>query len=296
MKLTENTKVRVKVPKHLYEAIQAELDKKHGMEEGHYGEKEMEEAESQTASLEEIAAAMDKALAFAKKLGKQIADKKDGSLTQKDQSRLVDNFRSKVREFSPLKPQMDESYEDNMEEGEEINEYVGINPADYDMVTLMGLGLPILTALLAVAKEKLGPKVANAIKSAIAKKKGEKQEMNEYVGINPADYDMVTLMGLGLPILTALLAVAKEKFGPKVASAISAAISKKKGGEETPDMEEALDLETLMEAVKDASKKKAAKKIAYKKVEDEKKKKEAKIAADKKAAMEKKKAVAAKKK
>jgi colicin import membrane protein len=33
MKLTENTKVRVKVPKHLYEAIQAELDKKHGMEE-----------------------------------------------------------------------------------------------------------------------------------------------------------------------------------------------------------------------------------------------------------------------
>ena len=34
MKLTENTKVRVKVPKHLYEAIQAELDKKHGMEEG----------------------------------------------------------------------------------------------------------------------------------------------------------------------------------------------------------------------------------------------------------------------
>lgn len=45
MKLTENTKVRVRVPKHLYEAIQAELDKKHGMEEGHYGDKEMEEGE-----------------------------------------------------------------------------------------------------------------------------------------------------------------------------------------------------------------------------------------------------------
>lgn len=45
MKLTENTKVRVKVPKHLYEAIQAELDKKHGMEEGEYGHKEMEEGE-----------------------------------------------------------------------------------------------------------------------------------------------------------------------------------------------------------------------------------------------------------
>jgi hypothetical protein len=35
MKLTENTKVRIKVPKHMYEAIQAELAKKHEMEEGY---------------------------------------------------------------------------------------------------------------------------------------------------------------------------------------------------------------------------------------------------------------------
>jgi len=40
MKLTENTKVRVKVPKHLYEAIQAELDKKHGMDEAISGKAE----------------------------------------------------------------------------------------------------------------------------------------------------------------------------------------------------------------------------------------------------------------
>jgi hypothetical protein len=44
MKLTENTKVRVRVPKHLYEAIQAELDKKHSMEEGNYDlENDLEE-------------------------------------------------------------------------------------------------------------------------------------------------------------------------------------------------------------------------------------------------------------
>jgi hypothetical protein len=46
MKLTENTKVRVRVPKHLYEAIQAELDKKHEMEEmatPHDGHEKMEE-------------------------------------------------------------------------------------------------------------------------------------------------------------------------------------------------------------------------------------------------------------
>jgi IMP dehydrogenase/GMP reductase len=52
MNLTENTKVRIKVPKHLYESIQAELgkmeEKKHedSMEEGNYDpENTMEEGE-----------------------------------------------------------------------------------------------------------------------------------------------------------------------------------------------------------------------------------------------------------
>lgn len=45
MKLTENTKVRIRVPKHLYEAIQAELDKKH-MEEGNYGDHDKMEEDS----------------------------------------------------------------------------------------------------------------------------------------------------------------------------------------------------------------------------------------------------------
>jgi len=226
MNLTENTKVRIKVPKHLYEAIQAELDKKHGMEE----------AESQTASLEEIAAAMDKALAFAKKLGKQIADKKDGSLTQKDQSRLVDNFRSKVREFSPLKPQMDESYEDTMEEGEEMKEYVGMSPDQMQIVDILGQ---------LIASGALGGAVLMAAKT--------------------------------------LYSFLKNKKSAKVSTEESA----------IEEIEEAFDFETLMEAMKDASKKKAEDKKkmteaeAKKKVEDEKKKKEAEA---------KKKAAAAKKK
>jgi len=226
MNLTENTKVRIKVPKHLYEAIQAELDKKHGMEE----------AESQTASLEEIAAAMDKALAFAKKLGKQIADKKDGSLTQKDQSRLVDNFRSKVREFSPLKPQMDESYEDTMEEGEEMKEYVGMSPDQMQIVDILGQ---------LIAGGALGGAVLMAAKT--------------------------------------LYSFLKNKKSAKVPAEESV----------VEEIEEAFDFETLMEAMKDASKKKAEDKKkmteaeAKKKVEDEKKKKEAEA---------KKKAAAAKKK
>jgi len=229
MNLTENTKVRIKVPKHLYEAIQAELDKKHGMEE----------AESQTASLEEIAAAMDKALAFAKKLGKQIADKKDGSLTQKDQSRLVDNFRSKVREFSPLKPQMDESYEDTMEE-DQVNEvlplYVGMSSAEMQAMELAG---QILAAVAAGTGLTAGiVNLAKKVKDKIKSKKSDEAPMAE-------------------------------------------------------EIEEAFDFETLMEAMKDASKKKAEDKKkmteaeAKKKVEDEKKKKEAEA---------KKKAAAAKKK
>jgi hypothetical protein len=60
-------------------------------------------ADDQQASVEEIAAAMDKAVAFAKKLAQQIANKKGGSLTQKDFFRLIDNFRSKVKDFGPFK-------------------------------------------------------------------------------------------------------------------------------------------------------------------------------------------------
>jgi hypothetical protein len=41
MRLTENTKIRIKVPKSLYEAIQAELDmKQNGMEEAVSGKTE----------------------------------------------------------------------------------------------------------------------------------------------------------------------------------------------------------------------------------------------------------------
>jgi hypothetical protein len=40
MRLTENTKIRIKVPKSLYEAIQAELDTKHGIEEAVSGKAE----------------------------------------------------------------------------------------------------------------------------------------------------------------------------------------------------------------------------------------------------------------
>jgi hypothetical protein len=70
------------------------------------GYDDLEEAKSineKEASVEEIAAAMDKAVAFAKKLAQQIADKKGGSLTQKDFFRLIDNFRSKVKSFGPFK-------------------------------------------------------------------------------------------------------------------------------------------------------------------------------------------------
>lgn len=55
---------------------------------------------------------------------------------------------------------------------EKLDEWVGLNPADYDMTTLLGLSVPILTALLAIGQQKLGP-AYDKIKAAIAKKKGE---------------------------------------------------------------------------------------------------------------------------
>jgi hypothetical protein len=103
MKLTENTKVRIRVPKHLYEAIQAELNKKDTMEEGDEPEETMEEADAQQASVEEVAAAMDKAVVEAKKRAQEIANKKGGKLTQSDFFSVIDKFRSKIKQFGPFK-------------------------------------------------------------------------------------------------------------------------------------------------------------------------------------------------
>jgi hypothetical protein len=154
MKLTENTKVRIKVPKHMYEAIQAELAKK---------------------------------------------------------------------------PEMEEGYEEKMEETE-VNEYVGMSPDQAQIVDILG--------------------------------------------------QLIAGGGLALGIKTALQ-VALDKIK-----------SKKSGDAEDKEpvvaeeeVEEALELETLMEAVKDIAKKKAEAK--KKKEAEEKKKKEAEA---------KKKAEAAKKK
>jgi hypothetical protein len=168
MKLTENTKVRIRVPKHLYEAIQAQLDKKHGMDEAISGKAE---------ELKD----------FYEKVKEQV----DGGTD-------LDSAISFV---------MNDLGMEMMEESEDINEYVGLNPADYDMTTLMGLGLPILTALLSVAQQKLGPKITNAIKSAIAKKKGGQEKPTEEMD---ETLDLKTLME-AVSAITKKEKMAKEK-------------------------------------------------------------------------------------
>jgi hypothetical protein len=295
MNLTENTKVRIKVPKHLYESIQAELGK-------------MEEAEGQQASVEEVAAAMDKAVAFAKTLAKQIADKKGGSLTQKDFSRLIDNFRYKVKSFGPFKTvsepeeinEGDYGHQDTMEE-DAINEYVGMNPAEVQAMELAGTILAAVAAGtgLTAGIVNLAKKVKSAIKS---KKSGETpmaegEEINEYVGMSPAEMQAMELAG---QILAAVAAGTGLTAGiVNLAKKVKDKIKSKKSSEDvmaesaSEEMEEALDFETLMEAVKVASKKKAEDK---KKKEVEAKKKKEVEDKKKKEAEAKKKAAATKKK
>jgi len=65
--------------------------------------KEANEREEPTISLEDAVKAMEDALTFAKKLGKQIANKKGGHLTEKDLARVVDNFRYKYKDYSQNK-------------------------------------------------------------------------------------------------------------------------------------------------------------------------------------------------
>ena len=103
--MNNNTRLRVRVPKALYESIQAELSKK-----------KINESDEKKASVQEIAAVIDKAVIFIKKLAQQIADKKGGSLTRKDVSRLVDNFGYKITDFGPFRmstSQDNQSYVDD---------------------------------------------------------------------------------------------------------------------------------------------------------------------------------------
>jgi methylglyoxal synthase len=205
MNLTENTKVRIRVPKHLYESIQAELAKQ------------------------------------------------------------------------------DHNEEETMEEGEEMKEYVGMSPDQAQVVEILG-------SLIAAGG--LGAAVKTALQMAVdkikSKKSGgeEKGDINEYVGMSPDQAQVVEILGsliaaggLGAAVKTAL-----QMAMDKIKSKKSGDAQAKEPVAEVEEMEEAFDFNTLMEAVKDLSKKKA----------DEKKKKEAeakkkKEAEDKKKADEKKK-------
>jgi hypothetical protein len=137
----------------------------------------------------------------------------------------------------------------------------------------------------------------------------EGEEMKEYVGMNAAEMQAMELAG---QILAAVAAGTGLTAGiVNLAKKVKAAINPSKSSDaEAPkapveELEEVLNFETLMEAVKAASKKKVAdkkaadKKIADKKAADKKiadKKAADKKAADEKAAAAKKKAEAAKKK
>lgn len=119
----------------------------------------------------------------------------------------------------------------------ELDEWVGLNPADYDLATIAGLSVPVLTILLAAGQQKLGP-LYDKVKAILAKKKevsekksakAGKENLDEWVGLNPADYDMTTLLGLSIPILTALLSIGQQKLGPAY-DKIKSVLAKKKAG------------------------------------------------------------------
>ena len=240
MKLTENTKVRVKVPKHLYEAIQAELDKKHGMEEAISGKAE---------ELKD----------FYEKVKEQV----DGGTDLDSAVTFV----------------MHDLGMEMMEEGKEMNEYVGMSPDQAQVVDVLG-------QLIAAGGLAVGIKTAlqMALDKIKSKKSGgeEKGDINEYVGMSPDQAQVVEILGsliaaggLGAAVKTALQ-MALEKIKSKKSGDAEA----KEPVAEVEEMEEALDFNTLMEAVGAATKKaKMAKekkaKIAKEKKEDIKEKSKA---------------------
>jgi hypothetical protein len=264
MKLTENTKVRVKVPKHLYEAIQAELDKKHGMEEA----EEMNEYVGMSPDQAQVAEI----------LGSLIAAGGLGVAVKTALQMALDKIKSK---------------KSGGEEKGDINEYVGMSPDQAQVAEILG-------SLIAAGG--LGVAVKTALQMALDKIKSKKsseapKEMTE------ADREGVY----------SDFAKWKESFpeGTEFAQENNYMMAKDEDGKELgkwnpiqkqgmhasdfqyKSLEETFDLETLMEAVKDLSKKKAEDK---KKKEVEAKKKKDAEDKKKKEAEAKKKAAAAKKK
>lgn len=208
MKLTENTKVRVRVPKHLYEAIQAELDMKHEMEEGDYGHD-------------------------ATKEGK------------------IDEVTGMEMELS------------------KIGNLMGMDPflAMMVIVGALFIGAITLPKAIALARTAIG----------VARKKGDKvlsKVKNLFFKLLKPKFEGHSLEEDRPQVLQFTAQLAKEF--PELKSE-----PVQKEADEAYELEEVLDLETLMEAVKDASKKKAEDKkkkeleAKKKKEADDKKKKEA---------------------
>jgi hypothetical protein len=160
MNLTENTKVRIKVPKHLYEAIQAELDKKHGMDEA----EEMKEALSGKA--EEL-----------KDFYEKVKEQVDGGTDLDSAITFV----------------MNDLGMEMMEEGEEMKEYVGMSPAEMQAMELAG---QILAAVAAGTGLTAGiVNLAKKVKDKIKSKKSGEAPMAEPVAEEIEEaFDFETLM------------------------------------------------------------------------------------------------------
>lgn len=321
MKLTENTKVRIKVPKHLYEAIQAELDKKHGMNEAISGKaEELKDFYEKVKEQVDGGTDLDSAVTFVMN---------DLGMEMMEENEQLDEFDPKFQGAM-----------DVLSSIPGIDKLAQIDPF-FAGVALVGM---VAGGVIAA------PKIEKGIKALMAKIKDPKKKAQlataagkENIKISAAsaeqpvaesiDEDVTTGAQIDAqklgdiahmdPFLAGVLLVgavaAGVIAGPKVAemSKIALQVAKDKGAntlakvkglfkkkgidtgteqpvaEEVEEMEEALDLESLMEAIKDVTKKKAEDK---KKKEAEAKKKKEADDKKKKEAEAKKKAIAAKKK
>lgn len=205
--------------------------------------------------------------------------------------KLTENTKVRVKVpkhlYEAIQAELDKKH--GMEEAEDMNEYVGMSPDQAQIVDVLG-------QLIAAGGLAAGIKTAlqmalDKIKSKKSVSEEEKGDINEYVGMSPDQMQVAEILGqliagggLAVGIKTALQ-MALDKIKSNKSGDAEAEVA-------TEEIEEAFDLNTLMEAVKDASKKKAEDKkkkeveAKKKKVEDDKKKKEAeakkKVAAAKK--------------
>jgi hypothetical protein len=221
--MNDNTVLRIKVPAHLYESVKKQLtlkESKKKLSEAISGtdeelvdfylrvkKMEAEETDLQSAvhyarfdienpdAAKELSSPMTEAAKGKAHYGAGMEVVKEKKMkTTKDSMQNVEEVKDvdtkkkpySLEELKAVKEKLEKKIHEmennpKVEEKEKVDEYVGINPQDYDWITALGLSLPAIVAMLRLGADKLGQEVYDKLQKAkdFLSKKGSEEPVGE---------------------------------------------------------------------------------------------------------------------